>query len=147
MNWLLLAVLFSIKPYVNPFECKSSLVKFAQEKSDSVHSFDVLHYRLDLTFPMVNDSLKGVCYIDAKSMINNLDSVSLDFVDLTADSIKINDSLAVFNQTSGELQINLGQSFNTGDSFKIEVFYRGYPTTGYYYYLPSAGHRILRVLL
>ena len=44
-----------------PFETKRSDLMFGFSKAnfDSTHSFDVLHYRLDLTFPLISSAFSG----------------------------------------------------------------------------------------
>ncbi|MDD2890362.1 MAG: M1 family aminopeptidase [bacterium] len=138
MNYILFVICAFGKPVPPSYvDTKSEFnTKYANFKSDSTHTFDVLLYKLDVYFPMNSRTLEGLCHIDAKSMENGLDSLSLDVNNLTIDSVKVNNSSANFSiiPDSEELRIKCGQTFNTGDSFGVDVFYKGSPTYGYYYY-------------
>lgn len=105
------------------------------EKSDSSHSFDVLYYKLNLYFPMTSKYLGGCCHIDIRSMVNGFDTLELDLIGLTVDSVKVNKLSASYTQFPDtlHLKIDLDQIFNLNDSFEVDIYYQGVPKSAYRY--------------
>jgi aminopeptidase N len=52
---------------------------------------------------------------------------------MTVDSCKANSSLATFSRPGNKLNVDLGASYNVGDSFTVEVYYHGNPSAGFYF--------------
>ncbi len=121
---------------IQPFEKKIAPLSPVAE---STHSYDVLHYRLNIEFPMTDGSLKGVATISVRSMEDNLDSLDLHLVGLTVDSVKINSQRVNFSRPLPYLRLYLPSPFNRGDIFDIDVFYQGVPQAGYYYFSSFEG--------
>ena len=102
-----------------------------QSMADSVHSYDVLHYQLDITFNIPDPSLSGIVVAQCKSNVPDLSSVILDLVDLTVDEVRRDGIFVDYEHTDGQIQIELGETFDIGEHFEIVVAYHGTPTAGY----------------
>ena len=94
-------------------------------RAESTHSYDVLHYLIDLDLPMTSRYLEGAVTISARSNENNLTMVDLHLLGLNVDSIKVDGVTATYNHISETLYVNLPQPFNINDSFDIMVGYSG----------------------
>lgn len=107
--------------------------------ADSLHSYDVLHYRLDLDLPMNNAGY--ICHerIEIKSNQTVLDTVPLDFAGLVCDSIRRNGIPLAFDTLAGILQIYLDNPLSRGESTSIDIFFHREPTApqiGYFFARP-----------
>ncbi|MEO0107218.1 MAG: hypothetical protein ABIL46_07815, partial [candidate division WOR-3 bacterium] len=83
--------------------------------AESLHSFDVLKYQLDVIVPMTSRSIQGINRIKCKSNTNGLNVATLHSYGLTIDSVKINNINATYSTANETLHINLPQQFNYGD--------------------------------
>jgi len=97
-------------------------------RAESTHSYDVLHYLIDLDLPMTSRYLEGAVTISARSNQDNLTMVDLHLLGLNVDSVKVNGVAATYNHTGETLYVNLPQPFNLNDSFDIQVGYSGTAT-------------------
>lgn len=97
-------------------------------RADSVHSYDVLYYLIDLDIPMTSRYLEGAVTISARSNQNNLTVVDLQLLGLNVDSVKVNGVVATYSHTGETLFVYLPQPFNLNDSFDIQVGYSGTAT-------------------
>ncbi len=89
--------------------------------------YDVRHYGLDLTVSDVSTgALTGVTTIEAKA-IQDLSSFNLDFVGLTVEDIAVNEQPAAFSRNGQELTITPAMPIQAGETFTVEVIYRGAP--------------------
>jgi len=93
--------------------------------AESLHSFDVLKYLLDVNVPMTGRSIQGSNEIKCRSNTNGLNVATLHSASLIIDSVKVNGINATYTTADETLHINLPQSFNYGDSFNIKVYYHG----------------------
>ncbi len=109
--------------------------------ADSSHDYDVIRYVLDVKLEpeSLTNKFRGHETIYAKSQIIGLSSLVLDFVGMTVDSCKVNSSTTTFSRTSTQLTVNLDAPYNPGDSFDVEVFYRGIPSNGFHFTFNSYG--------
>jgi len=110
--------------------------------AESTHSYDVLHYLIELELPMNSRYLEGAVTISARSNESNLTAVDLQLHDLNVDSIKVDGISVSYVHDSDTVYINLPQPYNQGDSFDIMVGYSGTcsDSMGYFYY--SSAHKI-----
>jgi len=92
---------------------------------DSTHSYDVRKYELDVTVPMTGRSLTGLNRVYCRSRQNGLNSVTLNSLTLTIDSVKVNGAAATYAAGGETLRVNLPQVYNNGDSFMIYIRYHG----------------------
>lgn len=99
--------------------------------ADSSHDYDVIRYILDVRLvpAVASNKFRGHVTIFAKSEISLLADLVLDFVGMTVDSCKVNSSTTTFSRTSTKLTVDLDVPYNPGDSFNVEVFYHGNPST------------------
>ncbi len=93
--------------------------------AESTHSYDVLHYYIDLDLPMTSRYLEGAVTISARSTQDNLNIIDLHLLGLSVDSIKVDGIAATYNHNGETLYVNLPQVYNQGDSFDIMVGYSG----------------------
>ncbi len=114
------------------------------QRFDTVHAYDVRHYRLALRPAMTSDSLYGRQTITAVSMAAGLDTVMLHCVRLEVDSVKLDGAAAGFRRPADSLLVGVG-GLNYGQPFALDVFYRGgnfaangSNSRGYYWYPKSA---------
>ena len=93
--------------------------------------FDALYYSLNLR---VNDTTKiiyGKVDMEAKSNVNGLNTVSLDFYDnMTVDSVKMSTTSLSFSHSSNLIPITLDKPYSLNEKFLISVFYHGHPVEG-----------------
>lgn len=89
---------------------------------------DIVSYqlRLDLT-----DFTTKIMYADAtigiKANMSGINSISLDLLKLTVDSIKVDGLNAAYDYNDSTLHVYLFSILNTGDSSTIRVYYHGKP--------------------
>ena len=100
--------------------------------ADSMHAYDVLHYQLDITFDIPAPTLSGVVTAQCKSNEVGLSSISIHLVDLTVDEILRDGAPTAYTHAGGEIDVDLGGAFNTGQEFEVSIRYHGNPTAGYY---------------
>jgi aminopeptidase N len=104
--------------------------------AESTHSYNVLHYLIDIELPMDSRYLEGAVTISARSDEDNLTIIDIHLLDLNVDSAKVDGVTATYNHVYETLYVNLPQPYNQGDSFDIMVGYSGTVSgsMGYYFY-------------
>ncbi len=112
-------------------------------RAESTHSYDVLHYLIEIELPMDSRYLEGAVTISARSNEDNLTVADLHLLGLNVDSLKVDGITASYNHNYETLYVNLPQPYNQGDSFDIMVGYSGTVSggMGYYFYqypIPSS---------
>jgi len=93
-------------------------------------NFDVTYYKLNLAVQYSPNLLSGIVTVNAKSLINGLDSLFLDLDDtLVVSSVISNNSNLVFSQPnkSRKLYIKLDNSYNIGEKISLIITYQGIP--------------------
>ena len=115
-------------------------------RAESTHSYDVLHYLIDLNLPMTSRYLEGAVTVSARSNESNLTTVDLHLLGLSVDSVKVDGVTASYNHSGETLFVYLPQPAGMGDSFDIMVGYSGTGSgsMGYLYY--SSNHNIAYTL-
>ncbi len=95
--------------------------------AESLHSYDVRHYELNLDLPM--SSAAYFCHerITLKSNLLRLDTVQLDFAGLVCDSARYLGRRAPFDTPPGYLLIFLDPPLSAGESTTIELFFHREP--------------------
>ena len=88
--------------------------------------YDTLHYLIDLTVDMANDTINGNVTIEAQATAN-LASFNLDFQGFTITNITVNNEPASYQRDEPELTITPANSLDEGDAFTVEVIYNGEP--------------------
>ena len=94
-------------------------------RAESTHSYDVLHYFIDLDLPMTSRYLEGAVTISARSNQDNLTILDLHLLGLSVDSLKVDGVAASYSHNYETLYVNLPQVYNQNDSFDIMVGYSG----------------------
>ncbi len=114
--------------------------------AESTHSYNVRHYRLDISLPMTNKSYIAHEALSIRSDISAVLVCTLNFVNLVCDSAKRSGVPLNFTTPTGLLAVELDNPLPIGDSTVLDIFYhrestaaeRGYffarpPTTTYAY--------------
>ena len=103
--------------------------------AESIHSFNVLHYTLDIDFAMTTSYINGASTVLCETREAGLDSMLLHCVGLSVDSVLFSGSKQLsFSLAGGNLYIDLDTTLQLDDTFEVNVFYNGYPASGYYWY-------------
>jgi aminopeptidase N len=106
-------------------------------ETDSVHDFDVQHYRLDLDFPCVGTNLSGTNTITLRSMVPVLTRVGLDCVSLSVTAVTQDGEPAAFTSGGGQLNVTLPVPVPMGGTTVLTVTYHGPAAAGYYQAYPE----------
>jgi aminopeptidase N len=102
---------------------------------DTVSGFDVLHYRLNLNFPYRSSAFSGIVKMKCLSRQDNLNTVSFDMVDLTADSVCLRGAKTAFNQVQELIDLSIAPAIQKDDTFSVTIYYHGAPDEiGFYFY-------------
>jgi len=91
--------------------------------ADSVHSYDVRFYRLDISLPMTNDAMTAHERISIASRIANLDTFSLNMDIIVCDSVKQGPTSLTFTTPANWLTITLNSTLHNGDSTDLDIFF------------------------
>ncbi len=107
--------------------------------AESTHSYNVLHYLIDLQLPMTSRYLEGAVTISCRSNEDNLSVVDLHLLGLNVDSVKVDGITASYTHNYETLYVNLPNPYNQGDSFNLMVGYSGTASgsMGYLWYQSS----------
>jgi Peptidase family M1 domain/Peptidase M1 N-terminal domain/Putative Ig domain len=93
--------------------------------------FDVGFYRIELKVDVPGQMLYGNVRMTAKSLVNSLDTISLDFdAIMTVDSVYIPGGQLSFTQAGYALTIILDKSYGLDEDFSLSVAYHGHPASG-----------------
>jgi aminopeptidase N len=112
--------------------------------AESLHSYNVRHYRLDISLPMKNKSYLAHEALSIRSDISAVLVCTLDFVNLVCDSAKRSGVPLSFTMPTGTLAVELDNPLPIGDSTIIDIFYHRESTAaerGYFFAkAPSVTH-------
>ena len=97
-------------------------------RAESTHSYNVLHYLIDLDLPMTSRYLSGAVTIAMRSNQDNLTFIDLYLLGLQVDSVKVDGVTATYSHNSDTLIVNLPQVYDLNDSFAVKVGYSGTQT-------------------
>ena len=90
--------------------------------------FDVTYYKLDLNLTVKPNYLRGSVIMVAKSLNDNLASITLDLMNaLTVDSVFVSSSAASFSQQTSTVTIALNRLYAKNEILSVRVVYRGVP--------------------
>src|SRR4030042_3422309 len=108
------------------FDLENKQVYYPEiQRIDSTHSYDVLHYLIDIDLPMTSRYVAGAVTISCRSNQNNLNAVDLHLLGLNVDSLKVDGVTTTYNHNGETLLVNLPTPMNLNDSFDIMVGYSG----------------------
>ncbi|KPL19636.1 MAG: hypothetical protein AMJ92_02500 [candidate division Zixibacteria bacterium SM23_81] len=104
------------------------------EKAYTPHSYDVLHYEINMHIDIPADSVSmAAVFIDCRSQTDTLTTVDLDFYGMIIDSVTVDDVSMSYTRQEDRLLVPLGTSVSEGDSFRVGVYYHGHPySPGYF---------------
>ncbi|MFH1312167.1 MAG: hypothetical protein ABIJ00_02970, partial [Candidatus Eisenbacteria bacterium] len=91
------------------------------------HSFDVTHYNVTLTIQIEAELISGNAVLRATCVEPGLDSIALDFAELTVDSVLSEGTSLAYFHDDPVLAIDLSRIYEPGDTFEVEIFYGGHP--------------------
>lgn len=119
-KFLLIIILFLSYSYA--YTQKNSI------KSSISDTIDVLHYNINLEIAYYySNQVSGFAEITLVPKLNNLQSISLELLKLTVDTVKVNNNITNFTQIPGKIIISLPNSIGTSDTVKVKVYYHGIP--------------------
>ncbi len=100
------------------------------EKAYTPHSYDVLHYQINMNIDIPGDSVRTASVlIDCRSETDTLTAVDLHFRGMAIDSVTVDGEPKLFFWEPDQLLIQLGSAIDQGDSFQVAVYYHGHPVT------------------
>ena len=112
--------------------------------ADSLHSYNVRHYRLDINLPMTNKSYVAHEALSIRSDEPSLSTCTLHFVSLVCDSVKRSGTPLTFTTPTGLLAVALDSPLPQNDSTVLDIFYHRESTAaerGYFFARsPSVTH-------
>ncbi len=88
--------------------------------------YDVDHYTLQLDVDVVSNQLEAVALISGMAL-QPLNQFNFDFKDMEIEELRVNGEKAEFIMESGELTICPPATIAAGQTFEVEVHYRGSP--------------------
>ena len=96
-------------------------------RSDSI---DLLHQRIELDLTRLGQGeIGGRCLVRFTPRVNGISTLPLDLLDLTVDSVTADGTPLSFMHPDELLTIDLGQSYDPGDTLELTVHYGGDPAT------------------
>ena len=99
-------------------------------KNDPIDSLDAVHYNLNLSIRnLATISISGKADITLAVTAASVQSIKLDLLKLTADSVVVDGNVVSFSQTDSTLSIQLSATKLQGDTFILSVYYKGQPVT------------------
>ncbi len=102
---------------------------------DSVHSFDALHYRLDLNFGGPPIYFSGSMTLSFKVVSGGLSAIRLHMVKLAADSVFFGTTLASFSRDDTSIVINFDRPRLSQETLSVRICYHDTVTgRGFFYY-------------
>lgn len=108
--------------------------------AESLHSYDVRHYRLDINLPMTNKSYVAHEGLAIKAVAPSVATCSLNFVHLVCDSVKRSGTTLTFATDTILLVVTLDPPLPQGDSTVLDIFYHRESTAtdrGYFFTRPG----------
>lgn len=101
---------------------------------DSSGTFDVLHYRFDLNFPLTSSYFSGSVTLFCRAL-EPLQGIDLQMNGLTIDKITLRgDSVSHLHRWE-QLSLNFNETISMQDTFSLKIDYHGSPDEkGFYFY-------------
>jgi len=126
------------KDFINPYTVQDKIYKSKSSKVVTFHTFDVLHYKLELNFhdnyssPYLH-SYNGIETITvlADSLLSCIKLNAIDSF-LTVDSVKL--AGTSFIHQNDTLTVLLDSTYNPGDTIDVKIYYRHNDVIDYAFY-------------
>ncbi len=91
-------------------------------------SINVLHYTINLNITdFTSHIISGNTELQITPVVDNLNNIALDLLQLTIDSIKINNTITTFSYNDTLININTLSTINQSDTVFVTVYYHGQP--------------------
>ncbi len=107
------------------------------ERSDTLN---VLHYMIHLNMTdFTTNTIAGYTDVQLTPLMNNITTVSLDLLELTVDSVTLNQQSINYSYNDTLIIASLPNAINVSDTIQLRVYYHGNPQTdasgwgGFYY--------------
>ena len=130
-----------------PQNWEANVMKNAANNSRS-DSIDVLNYtiRLDIS-NFTSKVISGNCTVRFSAKLNGINSIDLDLLKLTVDSVIQHGNMLSKSYNDTLLKIFLSNSLNVGDTDSITVYYHGIPKIdnsgwGGFYFTPTYAYNL-----
>ncbi len=102
----------------------------AGEPEEAQTATDITHVFLNIEVTLSPNQVSGTVTHDVTSKTNGLTQLTLDLrSNMTVDAVRVNGAPQTYSRPGHQLVVNLGQTFNNGQSFQVEVDYHGLPQT------------------
>ncbi|HTK83279.1 MAG TPA: M1 family aminopeptidase [Bacteroidota bacterium] len=106
----------------------TKLFTASNTSGSSGEGIDVTYYNLELSITSSPQYLRGVATMEALSLRNGLDSITLDLMAaLTIDSVKSDGVQVDFSQGASTFVVSLDHAYNLNEPLNVEIYYRGLP--------------------
>lgn len=136
MHEMIFLLLLALNPY-DKFYYKP--VKPPNPVKAPYKKINIQHYKINLNLDFAGKQIDGSCGIKLLPNGAPIDTVYLDLVNLTADSVKTEGGTKLYFSHDGSiLTIGLDRLYNPAELVSIYVYYHGHPTAGVYFYENSA---------
>jgi hypothetical protein len=96
-------------------------------RADSIHSFDVLSYKLDLSIDPAAEHIDGFAEVKCLVVFPSIDTVTFDFWDMVIESVLVDGIETPFDYGGGYLDVALQVPASAGETLAVHVAYHGYP--------------------
>ncbi|MFH2035526.1 MAG: M1 family aminopeptidase, partial [Candidatus Zixiibacteriota bacterium] len=108
--------------YLRYFELNKSNSKYDQTE------YDVTYYDIAIIVNEISETVAGQVKIEARSLIDGLDTIEVDFFDnMVIDSIYGSSGLLNFSRLNNRVTIELDKSYSIGELFAVVFEYSGTP--------------------
>ena len=96
-----------------------------QNIGDTIHA---IHYSIHIEdVNTTQQSISGFTEIKITPLVSNLNYIALELLELTADSVFVNENAATYNHNNIRLTINLDSPISPNDTILVKVYYHGQP--------------------
>ncbi len=122
-----------------------SSVTASNQRSDTM---DIVKYTINLNITSFIDStISGNTIIKFTPKLNSVNTINLDLLMLTIDSVKSGTSPLTYLYDDTLLSVNLPQLYNIGDTSSLTVYYHGHPQGdasgwGGFYFTPDYAYNL-----
>jgi aminopeptidase N len=116
-------------------EKKQTLKSHSDSDSDQISGYDVLHYRLELRFPLTSSHFSGTMTLTGRTLKQDLHAVALHARGMMIRSVTVDDTPVAAAESDGILSVPLNGHPALNDTFRIGVEYWTEPNeAGFYFY-------------
>lgn len=94
---------------------------------DSVHSYDVLSYKINLLLDPGEKFIDGFTEVSCKVVYPSIDVITFDFEDMLLETVLVDGIEAAYNYGGGYLKVLLPSPATAGETLLVHIAYNGYP--------------------